>query len=178
MDGIPAMLAKHAYADEAALLFQTDTYPSWGQILRRWGYNVIPERWPASRDATDTGRRRIQPEKAPAARWVYDSLGGIKPSPDAPGFKRFELSPSIPSTVDACEVAYQSPYGRIESAWKREGDTVRWHVTVPWNTTATVRLPQFAAGRVTLNGQPVPPGKFELPAGQWVITAAKNPPPR
>lgn len=76
MDGIPAMRSKYGYADEAALLFQTDTYPSWGQILRSWSYNVIPERWPASRHATDTGKRRIQPEKAPAARWVYDSIGG------------------------------------------------------------------------------------------------------
>ena len=169
MDGIPAMLSKYGYADEAALLFQTDTYPSWGQILRRWGYNVIPERWPASRHATDTGRRRIQPEKAPAARWVYDSLGGIKPSPDAPGFKHFELSPSIPSTVDACEVAYQSPYGRIESSWRREGDTIRWNVTVPWNTTATARLPHSRPAVVTLNGRRVEKSEFDLPAGRWTI---------
>jgi alpha-L-rhamnosidase len=171
MAGIPAMLARHGFADEAALLFQTDTYPSWGQIVRRWGYNVIPERWPESRHATDIGRRRIQPEKAPAARWVYDSLGGIKPLPEAPGFKCFELSPSIPATVDACEVAYQSPYGRIASAWKREGGTIRWNVVVPWNTTATVKLPQFAPGRVTVNGRPQAKSEFTLPAGEWAIHA-------
>jgi alpha-L-rhamnosidase len=165
------MLARHGFADEAALLFQTDTYPSWGQIVRRWGYNVIPERWPESRHATDIGRRRIQPEKAPAARWVYDSLGGIKPLPEAPGFKCFELSPSIPATVDACEVAYQSPYGRIASAWKREGGTIRWNVVVPWNTTATVKLPQFAPGRVTVNGRPQAKSEFTLPAGEWAIHA-------
>ncbi len=169
MDGIPAMLSQYGYADEAALLFQTDTYPSWGQILRRWGYNVIPERWPESRHATDIGRRRIQPEKATSARWVFDSLAGIKPTPRGAGFKHFELSPSIPSTVEACEVTHKSPYGRIESSWRREGGAVTWRVTVPWNSTATVRLPQYRPAAITLNGRRGEKSEFDLPAGRWTM---------
>ncbi len=169
MDGIPAMLSRYGYNDEAALLFQTDTYPSWGQILRRWGYNVIPERWPESRHATDIGRRRIQPEKATSARWVYDGMAGIKPSSRSAGFKHFELSPSIPSTVGACQVAFQSPYGRIESRWQRRGNAVTWNVTVPWNSTATVRLPQYRSAAITLNGRRAEKSEFDLPAGRWTI---------
>ena len=71
--------------------------------------------------------------------------------------------------MDACEVAYQSPYGRIESSWRREGDTIRWNVTVPWNTTATARLPHSRPAVVTLNGRRVEKSEFDLPAGRWTI---------
>jgi alpha-L-rhamnosidase len=172
MDAIPEALSKYGYVDETALLFQTDTYPSWGQILRRWGYNVIPARWPESRHATDTGGRRIQPEKATSARWAYDGLAGLRPSPSGPAFKHFELSPSIPSTVSACDVAYESPYGRIESAWRRAQGAITWHVIVPWNTRATVKLPGYTA--ITVNGQPQVESEFNLPAGQWKIVFRKR----
>ena len=37
---------------------------------------------------------------------------------------------------------YDSPYGRIESAWEYENDGGwKWRVTVPPNTTATVEVP-------------------------------------
>jgi alpha-L-rhamnosidase len=174
LDGIPDMLSRYGYADEAALLFQTDTYPSWGQILRTWGYHTMPARWPTSRQAKDIGGRRIQAEKTSAGKWVYDSLGGIRPSPQAAGFKHFELAPSFPSTVDTCDVSYPSPYGQIASAWKRQDGGIRWNVTIPWNTTATLKLPGLT--KITLNGKAQEKSEFDLPAGKWEILAEQRTP--
>ena len=37
--------------------------------------------------------------------------------------------------------SHESPYGEISSHWKRTGDRLEWHITLPPNTTATVQLP-------------------------------------
>jgi alpha-L-rhamnosidase len=36
---------------------------------------------------------------------------------------------------------HDSPYGRIVSNWKREGQTLTMDITIPPNTTATVYVP-------------------------------------
>ena len=66
-----------------------------------------------------------------------------------------------------------TPYGEIVSAWKREGAAIRWNVTVPWNTTATVKLPQFQVEKITLNGKSVAKNEFEVTSGKWEITLNK-----
>jgi alpha-L-rhamnosidase len=45
-------------------------------------------------------------------------------------------------------------YGRIESAWKCEGDTVTYRFTVPANTTATLFLRTTSPDVVTESGAP------------------------
>jgi len=50
---------------------------------------------------------------------------------------------------------HDSPYGRVVSNWKREGDKLTMEVTVPANTTATVFVPAAAAAGVTECGGPI-----------------------
>ena len=114
-----------------------------------------------------------QADKCPPARWGYDTLAGIKPLPEGPGFRQCELSPCFPANIASASAWHRSPYGKIESAWKREGDTVRWNVTVPWNSRATVKLP--GCQKIAVNGKSEDRSEFELPAGKWEITAQ---PPR
>ena len=47
----------------------------------------------------------------------------------------------FPAKLDSARAEVPSPYGQIGSEWKREGGTIRWNVTVPWNMAATVRFP-------------------------------------
>jgi hypothetical protein len=51
--------------------------------------------------------------------------------------------------------AYESPYGRIVSNWKRENDRLMMEVTIPVNTTAEVFVPANDANSVTESGKPV-----------------------
>ena len=175
LDATPAMLAFHGYADEAAAGLQSVTYPSYGQVLVEWDHRAMPERLPASRQAAGIGgNRRIQADKCPPARWGYDTLAGIKPLPEGPGFRLFELSPCFPANIASASAWHQSPYGKIESAWKRQGDTVRWNVTVPWNSRAKVKLP--GGEKITLNDRPQSKQEFELAAGKWEITLSSSRP--
>jgi alpha-L-rhamnosidase len=54
--------------------------------------------------------------------------------------------------VSWIKASYDTVRGRIESNWEITDGTLTLRVTVPWNTTATVKLPdgrseEIAAGR-------------------------------
>ena len=78
------------------------------------------------------------------------------------------LGPVFPAQLESARVEVPSFYGKIHSAWKREGDTIRWNVTVPWNSRATVKLP--GSQKIAVNGKSEEKSEFELPAGKWEVT--------
>ncbi|MDR0415495.1 MAG: hypothetical protein LBH84_08820 [Prevotellaceae bacterium] len=61
--------------------------------------------------------------------------------PTSVGFKKILLEPVFPEGLGSVSVGYESPYGTIASSWTRKGDNLSWHVTIPANTTATVKVP-------------------------------------
>ena len=91
--------------------------------------------------------------------WFYRGLGGIACDPSGPGFKRIIIRPQIAGDLGSADVAYDSPYGRIASTWKREGGTLTLKVTIPVNATATVFVPAKDAASVTEGGQPAEKSK-------------------
>jgi alpha-L-rhamnosidase len=99
--------------------------------------------------------------------WFAEWLGGIRQDPRHPGFQNVILGPVFPPRLEFARTEVPSPYGKIVSAWKREGGTIRWNITVPWNTGATVKLPVCKS--ITVNGQPQSPGGFHLSSGTWTV---------
>lgn len=141
--GLPVIcseLSKWGYGDVAMQLFNNDTYPSWGFFLKN-GFTTTPEGWSAGAPDTLPTTRVIQSEKNSTGVWYYDSLGGILPDIDHPGFKHFVLRPIPPPGVNEASVSFDSPYGKILSEWKRSGASLMYRVTVPPNTVATVDVP-------------------------------------
>ena len=86
--------------------------------------------------------------------WFYRGLGGIASDPSGPGFKRIIIQPQMVGNLSAANVAYDSPYGRIVSNWKRAGNGLSMDLTIPANTTATVFVPARDAAGVTESGTP------------------------
>ena len=72
-------------------------------------------------------------------------LGGIKPDPEAPGFKHILLRPNFVGPEEF-EASHDAPCGRIVSAWTRRGNTVTYRVRIPANSTATLYLPANVDG--------------------------------
>ncbi|MFB6120839.1 MAG: alpha-L-rhamnosidase C-terminal domain-containing protein, partial [Halobacteriaceae archaeon] len=57
-------------------------------------------------------------------------------------------------------------HGDVESRWERTDDGLELAVTVPWNTTATVRVPAAEGDSIRLDGDTVWDGApATLPAG-------------
>ena len=84
------------------------------------------------------------------AEWLYRYVGGINADESRPGFKHILLNPSpdfrktFPEgqkQMMQAEANYDSYYGKIRSAWKIESaGNVKYEVTIPANTTATLTL--------------------------------------
>ena len=73
--------------------------------------------------------------------WIWETVAGIACDPAAPGFKQIIMKPVPDKRLGYVEAEYNSAYGLIKSAWKFEGDTWNWTVTIPDETTAFITLP-------------------------------------
>lgn len=100
--------------------------------------------------------------------WFYQSVAGIQPNPEYPGFKRFRIRPRLVPSLSWAEAAYESPRGTIRSRWERESSgRVRFEVTVPPNTTAEVVLPTNSVDAVD---EPQIVGWKRLTAGVYEVS--------
>lgn len=71
--------------------------------------------------------------------WFFREMAGLKPL--APGYRKIAIRPFIPADVDSASAAIHSPYGPIESDWRRVGSVIEMQVSVPPGTTAAIDLP-------------------------------------
>jgi len=85
--------------------------------------------------------------------WMYSTIGGINPDPDAPGFKRAILSPRPDARLTHAAASLETMYGALKTNWSLESpDLFVAEVEVPVNTTALVRLPRAQVERVVESG--------------------------
>jgi len=73
--------------------------------------------------------------------WLYKGIGGIQPDEANPGFKNVLLTPAFMDELNYFTAEHTGRYGKIISSWKRIGKTIRYTVSIPANSTATIRFP-------------------------------------
>jgi alpha-L-rhamnosidase len=111
--------------------------------------------------------------------WFYENLAGIKNDPSGAAFKKILMAPVFPDKLDHVTAGYDSPHGLIESAWRRDGDLLTWNITIPANTTATVKLPaRFGTIAVTGGTSPLTASPtdgtttIDLGSGRYTLTSS------
>ena len=116
---------------------QTD-YPSWG-YMRDNDATTIWEMW----EKDLPGHSLLHSSYLYPGAWYIDGVAGIRRDPEHPGFTHFIIRvPQLKEDqISWAKAAYNSPVGRIESAWKRENGSLTLQVTVPPNSTAKVYFP-------------------------------------
>jgi alpha-L-rhamnosidase len=123
-------------------------YPSWYGMTVGSDQDLLKETW--------AGGQALMPSLGGnIAAWHAQALGGIRPDPDGPGFKKTILKPNIVGDLHWVESHYDSVYGRIVSHWRKRAGQLVMEVTIPANTTATVFVPAKDSAGVTESGQPV-----------------------
>jgi alpha-L-rhamnosidase len=112
--------------------------------------------------------------------WFYRSLAGIQCDPDGPGFKKILIKPSIVGDLTEVKASYDALSGKIVSEWTYNGQTVKLHVTVPPNTTATIYVPSDKGANVVQeSGQPAAHSNGLKYQGMDTTTASRSiKPPR
>ena len=84
-----------------------------------------------------------------------EDQAGIAADPEQPGFKHIIMKPQPVGDLTYVKAKHRSPYGDIESEWRKDGGKFLWEIEIPANTTATVTLPKGQLGKMTEAGKPV-----------------------
>lgn len=83
--------------------------------------------------------------KGAVTSFLHTHVAGIRPpadpGPDSAGYRRFTIEPRPGGGLDRVEAHFDSPYGLIASAWRRENGGFVFDVTIPAGTEAEIRLP-------------------------------------
>ncbi|MGI4787361.1 MAG: family 78 glycoside hydrolase catalytic domain [Janthinobacterium lividum] len=137
-------LTEAGYADVAYKLLLNTTFPSWGYSIQQ-GATTIWERWDGwteEKGFQDVGMNSFNHYSlGSVGEWLQRYVAGIDTDPDQPGFAHLLLQPRPNHRLTSVNASFESIRGRIESAWKLDGGTFHWSVSVPANTTATATLP-------------------------------------
>lgn len=138
--------------DVAYTLMNQRDYPSFGNMIEK-GATTIWETWLG--DASHS-----HPMFGSVCAWFYQSLGGISPDPEHPGFKNILIKPIPVSALSFVNCSYPSAYGTISANWKLIGNDYQLDVNVPANSTATVYVLAQDEASVLLNGNSVSVSKY------------------
>ncbi len=138
------VLSRHGYLDEAYLLLNREDYPSWLYPVKK-GATTIWERWDGIKPDGSFQNEKMNSFNHYAygaiGEWMYRVMAGIEIDPAAPGYKHVLIQPRPGGGFTRVSASHLSPYGRVASAWRKDGTTFGLIVEIPPNTTATVRLP-------------------------------------
>lgn len=135
-------LSKAGYTDTAMGTFHAKGHPGFHYLFDDLNGTSLWERKgafdPVTMEAPD--RSLSHPFQGGYDSWFYHGLGGVQPDPKTPGYKHFFLQPVFPKTLDWVRVDFNSHYGPIKSHWERIDSKIRWTVSIPPNTTATIKV--------------------------------------
>jgi len=138
-------LTEHGYNNLVYDYASQTTYPSYGYLIKQ-GYTTWPEEWQGADSRMHGCYNGI-------GAWFQKGLAGIRPDPDHPGFQHFLISPALTGNLKWVRAEFISPYGRIISDWSISKGKKRFHVCVPPNSTATLRLPAASTRAITVDGK-------------------------
>lgn len=135
------------------ILFQ-ETYPSWFYSINQ-GATTMWERWDSytHKDGFHKDGMNSFNHYAYGAigQWMYERIAGIKPL--EAGYKKILIAPIPGGPLTLAEASYNSPYGKVSSAWKMEDGVFTLNATVPPNTIAKIVIPANTDKDLMLNGK-------------------------
>jgi alpha-L-rhamnosidase len=158
-------LAENGRLDLAYDLLLKEDYPSWLYQITR-GATTVWEHWDGLKPngtmwSADMNSFNHYAYGA-VGQWMYETIAGLAPDPEIPGFKSFILAPRPGGGIDRCRVSYRGPYGEIRSEWRIEGGRFVMEATVPPNSSARVVLRGVSAASVTASFVPAPAAQARI----------------
>ncbi len=122
---------KYAYR-----LLENEECPGW-LFMPKNGATTVWEAWEGNSTVSKGIASLNHYSKGAMVSWLFDTVCGIRVA----GENHFVIAPRPGGTLSFARASYQSIYGRVESAWRREGNHVLFAMTVPSNCTADILLP-------------------------------------
>lgn len=143
---LPA-LAESGHLDLAYELLLQTSPPSWLHMLEH-GATTVWELWDAIDEQGVAHESLNHYGKGAVIDFLHRYVAGLRSLDEGPGYRRFRVEPRPGGALTWAEASHESPYGRIEVAWRRHGQVVRLRVAVPPGTSCEVVLPDARGAEV------------------------------
>lgn len=130
-------LTEYGLADLAYEMASKEDHPSWLAWIHD-GYTSLAETWTLSQRFNDASLDHIF--FGDISAWLVNDIVGIRKDDLAPGFGHIIIAPHFVEGLEWANASYNSVRGLIKAGWKKDGRKIHLDVTIPENTTATVRI--------------------------------------
>jgi alpha-L-rhamnosidase len=101
-------------------------------------------------------------------QWLFESVAGISPDPEHPGFKRVKISPVPLERLNPVSAWHEIVKGRIEAWWTMADGKVEYSISLPEGCEGLF-VPTARHVKPVVDGKPVS-GDTLLAAGRHLIT--------
>jgi alpha-L-rhamnosidase len=129
------VLTKNGHSKTAYDLLLQEEQPGWLFAVKK-GCTTIPESWNCFDEKGKPERSFNHYSYGAIVGWLIDGCAGINVA-DA----KIEIAPNPDARLQYAKAVYESPLGRIVSEWKYVGGKVIYHMEIPANVTAMIRIP-------------------------------------
>lgn len=129
------VLCDNGYVATAYKLLLQDTRPSWLYEVKK-GATTIWETWDGINEKGEVKASLNHYSYGAICGWIIDSVCGIRFSD-----KKVKICPHPDKALGYARAEYQSPWGKVVSGWKYDGDEISYEIEIPSNTRAEVVLP-------------------------------------
>jgi alpha-L-rhamnosidase len=144
-------LTCHGRGDIAYAIATHCDYPSWGYMIEK-GATTIWELWNGdTADPTMNSHNHVM-LLGDLIVWFYEYVAGIQNRVGSTGFRDIHMQPHLAGELDHVTASYHSVQGVIKSAWRKQGNTFEWDITIPGNSKALVYIPAKERKQVTESG--------------------------
>jgi len=137
-------LTEHGQSPAAYTLATQTGYPSWAHLLEG-GRTTLSEFWDLHGSHNHLMLGSID-------GWLYRSLAGIQTDEQHPGFEHFFIKPFVPRSLSFVNANIQTVRGPIAVSWANTNGIFELNVSVPANSSATIRVP--AKSRRSVQSRP------------------------
>jgi len=166
-------LVDHGHEDVAYEVVSQPERPGWVYMVRQ-GATTMWERWDSDDHIGDGMNSFNHSPFNFVSEWFYYALAGLRFDDSMHGHGSVEIAPAVVDDLNWAAGEVDTVNGRLASRWERTDDGLSVEVTVPWNTTATVRLPVDAAEAAVTESDDVvwdDGADASLPQGVDAVTA-------
>ncbi|MBQ7063530.1 MAG: family 78 glycoside hydrolase catalytic domain [Firmicutes bacterium] len=129
------VLADHGHADTAYKLLLQDTCPGWLYAVKK-GATTIWETWDGIREDGTVHDSLNHYSYGAIAGWLFAGVCGIRLSAG-----KLTIRPCCDPSLGYAKAVWDSPRGRIQSAWRFTDGRLLFDITVPENLEAVICLP-------------------------------------
>lgn len=131
------VLAAEGYQELAFRILEQTESPGWLHPVLL-GSTTILEQW----DGMDRHEASFNHYSyGSVCEFLFGNVAGIQPDFEHPGYRHFQIKPTIGGNLTWAKASYVSLYGTIASEWEKTEEGIMYRFVVPVNTTAEIVLP-------------------------------------